>query len=324
MAPRDESGMALPGRQVGPYRLLRQIGEGGMASVWLAERADGLLARRIALKLPHLGWGRAALAGRIARERALLASLTHPSIARLYDAGIGDDGRPYLALEFVDGQAIDAYATRRGLSTAARVELIVQVARAVAYAHHQLIIHRDLKPSNILVDGEGRVRLLDFGVAKLIDPGDADSQSDVTVAGGRALTPQYASPEQVRGDAVGTASDVYSLGIVAHELFTGTRPYHLPKGLGLTALAAALDAVERHPASELAQDEGVRRKLRGDLDAILSRAFALDPGARYATADAFADDLERHLRGEPVRARAASNAYLAERWIRRHKLETVS
>ncbi len=323
MAPLDEGGMTLKERQVGPYRLLREIGEGGMATVWLAERADGLLARRIALKLPHLGWGRAALAGRIARERALLASLTHPSIARLYDAGIADDGRPYLALEFVDGQAIDTYAAKRGLSTAARVELIVQVARAVAYAHHQLIIHRDLKPSNILVDGEGRVRLLDFGVAKLIDPGDADSQGDVTVAGGRALTPQYASPEQVRGDVVGTASDVYSLGIVAHELFTGTRPYHLPTGLGLTALAAALDAVERRPASELAQDEGVQRKLRGDLDAILSRALALDPGARYATADAFAEDLERHLRGEPVRARAASRAYLAERWIRRHKLETA-
>jgi len=286
---------------VGPYRLLREIGQGGMASVWLADRPDGLLERQVALKLPHVSWGVASFAERMTRERKILASLTHPNIARLYDAGIAADGRPFLALEYVDGQPIDAYAAAVGLPVRARVELAVQVARAVAYAHAHLVVHRDLKPSNILIDAQGQAHLLDFGIAKLVDPqvGDVGGEgSQLTLATGRALTPDYASPEQIRGDAIGTASDVYSLGVVLFELLAGVRPYRLKSGQGVAALAEDVARVEVPPASVAAADSTLKRQLTGDLDAILGRALAKDPRERYATMDALADDLERHLRGE--------------------------
>ena len=311
---------------VGPYRLLREIGQGGMASVWLADRPDGLLERQVALKLPHVSWGIASFADRMARERKILASLTHPSIARLYDAGIAADGRPFLALEYVDGQPINAYAAAAGLSVRARVELSVQVARAVAYAHAHLVVHRDLKPSNILIDAQGQAHLLDFGIAKLVDPqfGDAtDEGSQLTLATGRALTPDYASPEQIRGDAIGTASDIYSLGVVLFEMLAGVRPYRLKSGLGAAALAEAIARVEVPRASVAAADAALKRQLAGDLDAILAKALAKAPRERYATMDALADDLERHLRGEPVQARPAARWYLAERWVRRHKVESA-
>ena len=310
---------------VGPYRLLREIGQGGMASVWLAERADGLLERQVALKLPHASWGIASFADRMARERNILASLTHPNIARLYDAGIAADGRPFLALEYVDGQPIDAYATAHGLTVRERVGLIVQVARAVAHAHARLVVHRDLKPSNILVDAQGQAHLLDFGIAKLVDPqlGDAAEESQLTQAQGRALTPDYASPEQIRGEPIGTASDVYSLGVVLFELLAGSRPYRLSKGLGPAALAQAIADADTPRASVAAVDAALRRQLAGDLDAIVARALAKASAERYATIDAFADDLERHLRGEPVQARLDTRWYRAERWVRRHKVETA-
>ena len=337
---------------VGPYRLLREIGQGGMASVWLAERADGLLDRRIALKLPHPGWGDAPrltplapFTDRMARERNILASLTHPHIARLYDAGLTEEGRPYLALEYVDGEPIDAYAAAHGLGLRARIELVVQVARAVAHAHARLVVHRDLKPSNILVDAAGQAHLLDFGIAVLVDAqiGDVlpaatpvpalatalatalapDPAAPLTQSAGRALTPDYASPEQIRGDAIGTASDVYSLGVVLFELLAGARPYRLERGLGAAALADASERIEVPAPSTVATDAGRRRQLEGDLDAILARALAKASGERYRTMDALADDLERHLRGEPVQARPHSHWYQAERWVRRHKIETA-
>jgi len=311
---------------VGPYRLLREIGQGGMASVWLADRPDGLLERQVALKLPHVSFGVASFADRMARERKILASLTHPNIARLYDAGIAADGRPFLALEYVDGQPIDAYSAAAGLTVRARVELGVQVARAVAHAHAHLVVHRDLKPSNILIDAQGHAHLLDFGIAKLVDPpfGDvADEGSQLTLATGRALTPDYASPEQIRGDAIGTASDIYSRGVVLFEMLAGARPYRLKSGLGAAALAEAIARVEAPRASVAATDATQKRQLAGDLDAILAKALAKDPRERYATMDALADDLERHLRGEPVQARPASRWYLAERWVRRHKAESA-
>ena len=315
----------VPQGRVGPYRLLREIGQGGMASVWLAERADGLLERRLALKLPHVSWGAATFADRMARERNILASLTHPHIARLYDAGIADDGRPYLALEYVDGQPIDVHAATQGLSVRARVVLIVQVARAVAHAHARLIAHRDLKPSNILVDAQGQAHLLDFGIAKLVDAqlDDGAPASQLTRQAGRALTPDYASPEQIRGDATGTATDVYSLGVVLFELLAGARPYRLPPGLSAVALAEALAAIDPPRASAVARDVPLQRQLKGDLDAILARALAKPSTDRYASIDAFADDLERHLRGEPVQARPDSRWYRTERWVRRHPLETA-
>ena len=311
--------------RVGPYRLLREIGQGGMASVWLAERADGLLDRRVALKLPHATWAAASLAERMARERNILATLTHPNIARLYDAGIAADGRPFLAMEYVDGKPIDVYAEAHGLSVHERVELIVQVARAVAHAHARLVVHRDLKPSNILVDAEGASHLLDFGIARLIDPqpGDGIAAGQLTVAPGRALTPDYASPEQVRGDPIGTASDIYSLAVVLFELLVGERPYRLQAGLAAAALAQAVEHAVVPRLSSAAADEPTRRACAGDLDAILARALAKESGKRYPSVDAFADDLERHLRGEPVRARPDSAWYRAERWVRRHKLETA-
>ena len=315
--------------QVGPYRLLREIGQGGMASVWLAERADGLLERQVALKLPHQSWGGASFADRMARERNILASLTHPNIARLYDAGIAADGRPFLALEYVAGLPIDAYARARQLAVRERIGLVVQVARAVAHAHARLVVHRDLKPSNILVDEQGQAHLLDFGIAKLIDPQFAANSPDaaLTQAQVRALTPDYASPEQIRGEAIGTASDIYSLGVVLFELLVGERPYRLKKDSNALALAMAIEQTEVPRASDaaanLAHDTPLRRQLKGDLDAILARALAKASGERYATIDALADDLERHLRGEPVVARPDSRWYRAERWVRRHKLETA-
>ena len=327
------------GALVGAYRLLREIGQGGMASVWLAERADGLLERRVALKLPHPSWGAMDLAERMARERNILASLTHPHIARLYDAGLAGDGRPFIALEYVEGAPIDEHAAAQGLTVRARVALAVQVARAVAYAHAQLVVHRDLKPSNILVDAQGQAHLLDFGIAKLVDPLPGDGGSDsggsaghgleapdtlpVTQAAGRALTPDYASPEQIRGDPIGTASDIYSLGVVVFELLAGVRPYRLDKSLGAVALAEAIERVRVPRASEAASDPAVGRPLAGDLDAILARALAKPSTERYATMAAFADDLERHLRGEPVKARPDGWWYHTERWVRRHKLEAA-
>ena len=309
--------------EIGPYRLLRQIGEGGMASVWLAVRSDGLLDRQVALKLPHLAWGTAAFADRMARERQILASLTHPHIARLYDAGMTSDGRPWLALEYVDGQPIDAYAAAHRLATRARVGLVVEVARAVAHAHARLVVHRDLKPSNILVDSAGHAHLLDFGIAKLVDPSFGDGDSVLTQAPGRALTPDYASPEQIRGDAIGTASDVYSLGVVLFELLAGERPYRLKRAHDAGALARAIAEIEPPRPSAVAADPAVARQLRGDLDAIVARAMAKASGERYPTIDAFAADLERYLRGEPVQARPDAWWYRGERWMRRHKLQTA-
>ena len=324
-APETAAAIAARTAQVGPYRLLREIGQGGMATVWLAERADGLLDRHVALKLPHTSWGGAGFADRMARERNILAGLTHPHIARLYDAGLAADGRPYLALEYIDGKPIHTHAAEQDLPPRARVELLLQVARAVAYAHAHRVVHRDLKPSNILVDAQGQAHLLDFGIARLLAPGpeEADAESPLTQAAGRALTPDYASPEQIRGDTVGVASDIYSLGVVAYELLAGVRPYRLPGGLGAVALASAMARVEVPRASQVAEPRSRATLLTGDLDAILARALAQDAADRYASVDAFAQDLQRHLDGEPVSARRQSLVYRSERWLHRHKLEAA-
>ncbi len=314
--------VAHSGLLVGPYRLLREIGAGGMGAVWLAERADGALKRRIALKLPRLGWDAAGLAGRLARERDILAALEHPNIARLYDAGMDAQGRPYLAMEYVEGRPLDAYCNERGLDVRKRLELFLQVARAVAHAHARLVVHRDLKPSNILVTANGDVRLLDFGIAKLIE-GDVGQESanetHLTALAGRALTPDYAAPEQIRGDTITVAVDVYSLGVVLYELLSGQRPYKL-KAASAAALEDAVVSLEVPLASSFATDKARARQLRGDLDTILAKALKKAPGERYATVDAFAADLERHLAGSPVLARPDSIGYRASRFVRRNKL----
>jgi WD40 repeat protein/serine/threonine protein kinase/TPR repeat protein len=311
-----------PGDLIGPYRLERELGAGGMASVWLAERTDGLVRRKVALKLPHIGAAIHGLAERMARERDILAALEHPNIARLYDAGIAADGRPYLALEYVEGEPIDRYCERHDLGTAARLGFVLQVARAVAYAHTRLVVHRDLKPSNIQIDSQGVAHLLDFGIAKLLDANVVETQ--ITQFAGRALTPQYASPEQIRGEAVSTASDVYSLGVVMYELLTGVSPYPLSQGTSALALAQAVLTRDPLRPSESAGSAAARRRLRGDLDTILIKALKKDPAERYATVAELADDLERFLQGKPVRARPDSVWYRGRKFAARNRLPVAA
>jgi serine/threonine-protein kinase len=305
----------VAGGVVGPYRLLSPIGEGGMSSVWLAERTDGVLRRKIALKLPHW-WALSKLTERATQEREILASLEHPNIARLYDAGITDDGRPYLALEYIEGKAIDSYCREHVLDVRRRVQLIAQIARTVAYAHSRLIVHRDLKPSNILVDAAGSIHLLDFGIAKLIEEGSSANKA-LTQVGARVLTLEYASPEQITGSPITTESDVYSLGVVAYELLAGTRPYSFR-----SALTADWDVLssEVRPPSTVAAERSIARSLRGDLDTIVLKTLKKEPGERYATAAAFADDLDRYLRGDPVIARPDSAGYRLRKFAIKHRL----
>lgn len=309
-------GAAAPGETIGRYKLIRELATGGMGAVWLAARTDGLVNRPVALKLPRGTWRRDGLAERMTREREILASLDHPNIARLYDAGIAPDGQPYLALEYVDGRPLDRYCREQALDLDARLRLFLQVVRAVAHAHSRLVVHRDLKPSNILVTADGDVRLLDFGIAKLLEP--SASGDRLTELMGRALTPDYASPEQIAGGPIGTGSDIYSLGVVLFELLTGTRPYAL-KRESAAALEEAILEVEPRSPSDAAPDKATARKLRGDLDWIVARALAKHPEARYASADALASDIERHLRREPVDAAAPSAAYRIGKFVRRHR-----
>ena len=315
----DEAALDGPQRErgdrVGPYRLLEALGSGGMGEVWLAERADGQLQRQVALKLPHAEMLSPGLAARLARERDILAALVHPNIARLYDAGVSPEGQPYLAIEAVQGQAIDTWCAARALDVVARLRLFLQVARAVAYAHSQLVVHRDLKPSNLLVDDAGSVKLLDFGIAKLVsEPGP----SELTARGGPVMTPGYASPEQVSGQPVGTGSDVYSLGVVLYELLAGTGPYRPLRDSRAALEEAVLSAEPRRP-SEAAADVARRKALRGDLDTIVLHALQKSPGDRYPTVDALADDIERHLEDRPLRARPDGRWRAFAKLVRRNR-----
>ena len=234
------------GSEVGPYLLLREIGHGGMSTVWLVKRSDGQMQRDIALKLPHIFLHQASFAERFSRERDILAALTHPNIARLYDAGISKAGQPYLAMEYVEGAPLLEHCDSRRLTVDARIELFLQVLDAVRYAHSKLVLHRDLKPSNILVTAAEQVRLLDFGIAKLIVDGSVN-ETELTQFGGRALTLAYASPEQIVGRPLGTASDVYSLGVILSELLTGARPYRLQND----SRGALEDAIRAAPPATL-------------------------------------------------------------------------
>jgi len=317
LAEAAQGGTPVAGALVGPYRLIREIGQGGMGTVWLAERADGQLKRQVALKLPRIAWD-GSLAERMGRERDILATLTHPLIARLYDAGTDSAGRPYLAMEHVQGRAIDDYCAAHALPVSARLALLRQVCQAVSHAHAQLVVHRDLKPGNILVTEQGEVRLLDFGIAKLMAD-DRTQETALTRVSGRALSLSYASPEQIRGDPIGTASDVYSLAVVAYELLTGSLPYRLQRG-SAAEREQAIASIEAPRASDLAQDPLLRKQLRGDLDAILNKALKKNPLERYPTMVALAEDIERHLDGRPVQARPESRLYLARRFVGRHRV----
>jgi len=288
-----------PGETVGPYRVIRLLGEGGMAEVWLAQRSDGTLKRDVALKLPMLLHLRKDLASRFARERDILGALEHPNIARLYDAGVSANGLPYLAMEYVAGEPLTAWCDAHQQGVRERLSLFLQVLDAVQYAHLHRVVHRDIKPSNILVTDSGQVRLLDFGVAKLL--AQEEEAPDLTLRYGRVLTPDYASPEAVRGEKLGAASDVYGLGVVLYELLTGSRPYHLEASTSIAQLEHAITDVEvKRPSTQVAPGAGANRgttdrklarRLRGDLDAIVLKALAKTPASRYDSAAAFADDL---------------------------------
>jgi serine/threonine-protein kinase len=306
------------GERIGPYRLQSELGVGGMGEVWLAERADGQLKRPVALKLPMLQGRNQLLVQRFERERDILGSLVHPRIARLYDAGVSDEGQPYLAMEYVHGEPIDQYCQMRRLPVAEIMGLLLQVTEAVSHAHSRLIVHRDLKPGNVLVTSDGQVRLLDFGIAKLME-GDRTEETALTRAVGRAFTPDYASPEQIRGEPLGTASDVYSLGVLAFELLAGKRPYKLERG-NAAELERAVIEQEVPPASSVASDPRLKRELRGDLDATLRKALHKAATERYPTVDALAQDWRRHLRGQRVLAQPDSLAARALRLLRSQRM----
>jgi serine/threonine-protein kinase len=325
----DDGERLREGNVIGPYRLLHALGQGGMGAVWLAERTDGVLKRPVALKLPHPGMHAVQLAQRFARERDILAALTHPHIARLYDAGVAEDGQPFLALEYVDGQPLGAYCDAGHRDVAQRIELFLQVLSAVQYAHAHLVVHRDIKPSNVLVTPEGEVRLLDFGIAKLIAE-EATAESDLTQAAGPLLTPDYASPEQISGAPFTTATDIYSLGVMLYELLTGERPYRLKRASRgaleeaiLEAEIARPSAVCKDPAKAALRGttpSKLQKALHGDLDTIVVTALKKNPAERYASVTTFADDLRRYLANEPVSARPDSLGYRVAKFVHRNRL----
>ncbi len=312
-----ESSGAGPGDTVGPYTLISMLGTGGMGEVWQAQRSDRLIERFVALKLPHGTWQRRGLAERMAQERTILGALDHPNIARLLDTGVTEQGQPYLAIEYVEGEAIDAFCAHRQLGIEERLKLFLQVTDAVAYAHARLIVHRDLKPQNILVTAAGQVRLLDFGIAKLLAQEPAAS-SALTQLAGRALTPDYAAPEHILNMPITVAADVYSLGVVLYELLTGARPYRLSVDTG--SLGTAIMNTDALLPSRVVVDESRRHRLRGDLDTIVLKAMKKEPAERYATASALADDLTRYLDHRPVLARPDSALYRARKFVKRHRV----
>jgi serine/threonine-protein kinase len=320
------------GTRIGPWRLVAPLGRGGMGEVWSAERADGQFEQAVALKLLKRGMDSEEVLARFLRERQILARLTHPGIARLLDGGLAPDGRPYFVLERVDGRPITEHARRAALPVAARIRLILAACDAVDSAHRQLVVHRDLKPSNVLVTAAGELKLLDFGIAKLLD--EASPDGGATALGLRAMTPAYAAPEQILGEPVTTATDVYSLGVVLHELLTG----RLPHRRSTTSAAALVAEVERESPPRLShavaqldaadferlglpdrERRHLERRVRGDLDTILAHALDRAPERRYASARELADDLVRHLEGRPVRARPQSRRYRAARFVARHR-----
>ena len=309
------TGTLGPGARVGAYRLIRLLGEGGMGTVYLAQRDDEQFQKQVAVKVIRRGMDTPSAIERFRRERQILAHLEHPHVARLLDGGATDDGRPFLVMEFVDGLPLLAWCELRPASIAERLRLFRQVCAAVQYAHQNLVIHRDLKTANILVAADGTPRLLDFGIARLIDPSGA---ADRAMTAALAMTPAYASPEQIRGDVVTTATDVYSLGVILFELLTGRLPYHVPEGAGAYAVEQAVSETAPPRPSAVAPAERARL-LRGDLDAIVATAMRKEPARRYPSVTALAEDVRRALDGRPVSARRDTAAYRAATFVRRNK-----
>uniref|UniRef100_UPI0035B42FD2 serine/threonine protein kinase n=1 Tax=Chitinimonas sp. TaxID=1934313 RepID=UPI0035B42FD2 len=325
---------ALEGLTIGRWRLARMLGAGGMGQVWMAQRSDGMFNDQVAIKMLHDHSINAAANERFAREGQILGELTHPNIVRLLDAGFTDRGQRYLVLEYIDGLRIDEYCDVHCLDIRSRIGLIRDVCVAVAFAHANLVVHRDIKPSNVLIQPDKTVKLLDFGVAKLLDR--AKQQLDVTQLAGVALTPEYAAPEQIETGPITTQTDVYALGVLLYHLLAGCRPYGAVES-GLPQLMQAIlnDEPARMSArlASLPVDEqtqvsrrrsisisGLQRKLRGDLDNIVSKAIRKRPADRYESVRALAEDLERYLAYQPVHARGESAIYRLGKFLRRHRL----
>jgi len=323
----------VSGWRIGPYHIERLLGEGGMGAVYEASRADDEFQQRVALKLVKGSSDPEAALHRFRQERQILAALAHPHIARLLDGGVTPEGQPFFVMEYVDGKPIDKYCEEKRLGIRERLQLFRDVCAAVQYAHQHLIVHRDLKPGNILVTPEGDVKLLDFGIAKLLRQSD-EIAATLTMTGMHVMTPEYASPEQVRGASVTTATDVYSLGVVLYELLTGTRPFHLKERL-LGEMERIIceqeptkpsTAVMKAGASTIGdtKPERLRRALSGDLDNIVLLALRKEPQRRYSSAEALSEDMRRYLDGEPVRAHPPTFTYRSAKFIRRHWTPVVA
>jgi serine/threonine protein kinase len=325
----ESAAPGLAGQRLGAYTLERPLGQGGMGTVWLGRRSDGRYDASAAVKLLNLALLDPVGAERFRREGTVLARLSHPHIARLLDAGVTDAGVPYLVLEHVEGTRIDAYCDERRLPPEARLKLFLDVLGAVGHAHANLIVHRDLKPSNILVTADGTAKLLDFGIAKLLEAERAGAEtSTLTDVGGRALTPEYAAPEQVAGEAITTATDVYSLGVLLYVLLAGRHPTGEPGLTSAEHLRGVLDTepprlsaavVPAKAAERGSSTERLRRLYAGDLGNIVAKTLKKRPEERYATVGALADDLQRYLSHQPVQARPDSWAYRAGKFVRRHR-----
>jgi eukaryotic-like serine/threonine-protein kinase len=333
---------ARTGDTLGAYTLDSLVGEGGMGSVWRARRNDGRFEGQVAVKFLRAGSIGATAAARFRREGSILARLTHPSIAHLIDAGVTSTGQPYLVLEYIEGEHIDRYCDRLALTVEARIRLFLDVLSAVSHAHGHLVVHRDIKPSNVLVREDGQLKLVDFGIAKLLEADDEGAEEAATVLtreGDRALTPKFAAPEQVAGQPITTSTDVYSLGVLLYTLLSGRHPFEEASQSSLELMKAVVDTDPRRPSEAAASGvdpdanaarrgsttSKLRRDLRGDLDIIVQRAMKKKPAERYRSVDAFADDLRRYLNHEPILARGDSLSYRAVKLVQRHRaLSAVS
>lgn len=342
-----ERRQAMIGQVVGNYRLAAVLGQGGAGTVYLGERADQQYSAQVAVKIVDHAAVQGSLGTRFRAERQILASLNHPNIARLIDAGETPEGRPYLVMEYVNGLTLDRYCDEQRLDLRARLKLFVDICATVQYAHQNLVVHRDLKPGNVLVTAEATPKLLDFGIAKLLDAGDVAQTADLTRFNDRLLTPEYASPEQILGRAVTTASDVYSLGVMLYQLLTGLRPYHVPATISQLELErticvvdparpsaavarfavngskAGLSDINAVAAARACTPDRLRRQLHGDLDAIVKRALRKEPEHRYSSVEQLALDIERYLANKAVHARQGNWLYHGQRFVRRHKVGAI-
>ena len=339
----ESNGRSMIGERIGLYKIIREIGRGGMGAVYLAERDDAHFTRRVALKLIKRGMDTDFVVQRFRNERQILASLDHPNIAGLIDGGATEADLPYFIMEYVEGQPINKYANANKLSTAERLKLFRTVCSAVQYAHQNLVIHRDLKPSNILVTKDGEPKLLDFGIAKLLKA-DGGAETELTATAVRVMTPEYASPEQIKGERITTSSDVYSLGVLLYELLTGQRPYRVKSrqpeevakaiceqeperpsaAVRMTAFrvptSVGSSGRDKSPAEVGTLNTRNLKLLRGDLDNIVLKALRKEPQRRYASVDQFSEDIRRHLEGLPVTARKATLSYRASKFVQRNKI----